>query len=171
MAVRALCRQRLGPRKVDGPPPSWDDRSLDVRPNVARWIPARCRGGSEEGHLSVTRLTRSRKPKGNRAWREKRGSAKARRVVVPADRRDTVKARLLESQYPVAVSGPSLPRMSATPPHRCLGPGATKSSGGGTMGNDPIQGHERDTDLALTSNEQEVGDCLRGATPTATEAP
>ncbi len=39
------------------------------------------------------------------------------------------------------------------------------------MGNDPIQGDERDTYTALTSNEQEVEDRLRGASPTATEAP
>lgn len=39
------------------------------------------------------------------------------------------------------------------------------------MGNDPIQGYERDTYSALTSNKQETGDCLRGATPMATESP
>ena len=39
------------------------------------------------------------------------------------------------------------------------------------MGNDPIQGHERDTYLALASNKQEVKDCLRDESPMATESP
>jgi hypothetical protein len=39
------------------------------------------------------------------------------------------------------------------------------------MGNDPVYGYERDTYLALSSNEQEIEDCLRGASPLATESP
>jgi len=39
------------------------------------------------------------------------------------------------------------------------------------MGNDPVYGYERDAYIALSSNEQEVEDCLRGASPMATEAP
>ncbi len=39
------------------------------------------------------------------------------------------------------------------------------------MGNDPVYGYERDTYTALTSNEQEVEDRLRGASPMATEIP
>lgn len=39
------------------------------------------------------------------------------------------------------------------------------------MGNDPIQGHERDTYLALASSKQEVRDGLRDASPMATESP
>ncbi len=49
-----------------------------------------------------------------------------------------------------------------------LGP---KPPAGGTMGNDPVYGYERDTYLALSSSEQEIEDCLRGASPRATESP
>lgn len=48
-----------------------------VRSGERREFPAIGRGGSEE-HLQVTRLTRTRKPKGTRAWRE---SGDARRRV------------------------------------------------------------------------------------------
>ena len=74
-----------------------------VRLNVACSIPARMQerfgGRSPLGHSPYSD---GESRTGNGAWREKRGSAQACRVVVPAGLCDMVKARLLEAQCPVA---------------------------------------------------------------------
>jgi hypothetical protein len=123
-----------------------------VRRVGASWIPFAEGRGTEQSTSGSTAYLAA-KAQGDTSMPSKRERPEGAYGRVPRDPRDTVKAGLPELQFPGVLATPSAHSVSTAEPSRyggCSMP--PERSARWPMGNDPIQGNERGTYLALDTS-------------------
>jgi hypothetical protein len=125
---------------------------LLVRRVGASWIPFAEGRGTEQSTSGSTAYLAA-KAQGDKSMPSKRERPEDAYGPVPRDPRDTVKAGLPEPQFPGVLATPSDDSVSTAEPSRYGGSRMPpERSARWPMGNDPIQGNERGTYLALDTS-------------------